>query len=564
MRRAPLFVVLGLLALALIVPVAGGELGFGSGNGAGASPSGVAAGASGQATLVPTTTSAATEGVAPSAPSAAPADPGSAPTPTSTPADPTPAPIAQLAEVPIVPVTQFRATVTNTTRKEVAAVLAGTSTRYEALELVAGEADAVLAALGVDRPSGLSHLVEAKDSATLSTDLAAHRKRLAFLRADAVGPSVRALAWGGDSLFGVDRVSALKDWPLNASLPVGDAASAFDPAATWTLFAGGDIMLDRGVAQALKVTGRGAAFPFSGGAADITSRYCCSPFGWKVPRLARAGDAGAVRKLISGADIALANFENPAPDHFTWHSKGTVFSADPALIDGIAKAGFDVMGIANNHIRDKGGPGLLQTVKNLKKRGLLTAGAGKDLTAARKPAVIEVGGVKVAILAYDAIAGSYHATATKIGSAPLAFKVVTADIKAARAAGADVVVVFPHWGVEYRGAAGAGQQRLARQVIDAGADMIIGNHAHWAAEMEIYKGKPIWYALGNLVFDQTWSEETMEGLTLELTFRGKGLAQVRMRPHAILDKAQPNFLDPAKDGKIVMDRVFKASPDLPW
>ena len=62
--------------------------------------------------------------------------------------------------------------------------------------------------------------------------------------------------------------------------------------------------------------------------------------------------------------------------------------------------------------------------------------------------------------------------------------------------------------------------------------------------MEVYKGKPIWYALGNFVFDQTWSEPTMEGITLELTFRGKELVQVRMRPHLILGKAQPNFMDP--------------------
>ncbi len=62
--------------------------------------------------------------------------------------------------------------------------------------------------------------------------------------------------------------------------------------------------------------------------------------------------------------------------------------------------------------------------------------------------------------------------------------------------------------------------------------------------MEVYEGKPIWYALGNFVFDQTWSEPTMEGITLELTFHGAELVQVRMRPHIILDKAQPNFLDP--------------------
>jgi poly-gamma-glutamate capsule biosynthesis protein CapA/YwtB (metallophosphatase superfamily) len=85
--------------------------------------------------------------------------------------------------------------------------------------------------------------------------------------------------------------------------------------------------------------------------------------------------------------------------------------------------------------------------------------------------------------------------------------------------------------------------------------------------MEVYKGKPIWYALGNFVFDQTWSEPTMEGITLELTFRGKELVQVHIRPHIILDKAQPNFLDlsPGGDGKVVMGQVFQASKGLlPW
>ena len=69
--------------------------------------------------------------------------------------------------------------------------------------------------------------------------------------------------------------------------------------------------------------------------------------------------------------------------------------------------------------------------------------------------------------------------------------------------------------------------------------------------MEVYEGKPIWYALGNFVFDQTWSEPTMEGITLELTFRGGSSSRPGMRPHIILDKAQPNFLDPAGDGKVV-------------
>jgi poly-gamma-glutamate synthesis protein (capsule biosynthesis protein) len=176
--------------------------------------------------------------------------------------------------------------------------------------------------------------------------------------------------------------------------------------------------------------------------------------------------------------------------------------------------------------------------------------------------VLKAAGTTVAILGYDAIAKGYFAGPDEIGSSQLSLKRATTDIKRARQAGADLVIVFPHWGIEYRSKPFEAQQQLARSIIDAGADMIIGNHAHWAGAVEIYKGKPIWYALGNFVFDQTWSEPTMEGLTLELTFEGASLRQVRMRPHVILDKAQPNFLDPAGDGRVVLGQVYQASGAL--
>jgi hypothetical protein len=467
-----------------------------------------------------------------------------------------------LADVAIVPVTQFRAALDRTGRAEVAAVLAGTSKTYDALELVEAEADAILLALGVARPADPKRLVLASNAARLSADLATYRKRLAFLRADAVGPSVRALAWGDRKLFGVGAVAGTAAWGLTARLAPASTAGSFDTAKTWTMVAGGDIFLDRGVAQTLKILKKGVDFPFAGGTADITSRYCCSSFGWNLPRVKRTGAGGAVRTLIKGADLAIANFENPAPNAFRYHTSGTVFSADPALIKGLANAGIDYVGLANNHIGDAGGAGVLQTIANLKKFGIASSGAGKNLAEARKPAILTAGGTKVAILAYDTIAKSYGATATKAGSAQLSAKAVRLDVAAARKAGAQVVIVFPHWGTEYDPTPFAGQQALARAAVDAGADLVIGNHAHWAGAMETYKGKPIWYALGNFVFDQDWSEPTMEGLTLELTFRGQTLVQARMRPHIILDRAQPNFLDPAGDGRVVLGQVFDASKGL--
>jgi len=538
-----MLVVVALLALGIAVPMSGGELGFGGAAGASASPPAAGGSAAGLPTPTPSATAVATP----------------VPTPTAV---ATPVPTPTLGDVPIVPVTQFRASVASTNSKEVAAVLAGTSRRYEALALVESEADAILAALGVARPSDPDRLVLAADAATLSKGLAKHRRRLAFLRADDVTPAVRALAWGGRTLFGVDRVRALADWRLRATLPSDATGAGFDPATTWTMFAGGDILLDRGVYQTVKINGKGADFPFDGGTAEITGHSCCSSFGWEVPIARRTGGEGAMRHLISKADIAVANFENPAPNVSSYHTSGTRFTADPRLIPGLVKAGIDYVSIANNHIGDAGDIGILQTIANLKKRGLKFSGAGKDLAAARKPAILEAAGTSVAILGYDAIAKGYFAGPDETGSSQLSLKRAKTDIKRARQAGADLVIVFPHWGIEYRNKPFEAQQQLARDIIDAGADMIIGNHAHWSGAVEIYKGKPIWYALGNFVFDQTWSEPTMEGLTLELTFQGASLRQIRMRPHIILDKAQPNFLDPAGDGKVVLGQVFQASQGL--
>jgi poly-gamma-glutamate synthesis protein (capsule biosynthesis protein) len=540
-------VLVGLVLAALVAVLAFGQLGF-----LGAAPSASAGPSSAVATATPRPTETAGASV------------NESPVPRPSEAAATPAPLAEIADVAIVPVTNFRATPTSTDATELKAVLAGTSNRYTALELVDGEADAILSALAVERPADPERLVLAADASTLAKDLAKNRKRLAFLRADAVGPEVRALAWGDSALFGVDRVKTLAGWPLTARLPAPASADAFDPATTWTLFAGGDIMLDRGVYLTLK--NKGADFPFDGGTAEITGRCRdCSPLGWDTPYTKRTGNKGVVRDLIESADMALANFENPAPNNPRFHASGTNFSADPRFIDGLANAGIDYVSLANNHIRDAGATGLLQTIANVKKRGIAYSGAGKDAKAARTPAMLEAAGTKVAILGYDAIAGGYHATATKVGSAGLSAKAVKADVAAARKAGADLVIVYPHWGTEYDPTPFVNQKKLAEMIIDNGADMVIGNHAHWAAAMEVYKGKPIWYALGNFVFDQTWSEPTMEGITLELTFSGTDLVQVRMRPHIILDKAQPNFLDPAGSGKVVMGQVFSASKGLlPW
>jgi hypothetical protein len=467
------------------------------------------------------------------------------------------------ASVPIVPIADFRSPVRNVNIDSVRAVLAGTHARWQRLELVGTDADGILAALGVKRPADPSRLVLASSVTVLEHHLAADSKRLGFLRASQVSPAVRALSWTGRTLFGVDRMKSIAAWRLVARLPGN--GRPFNLGATWTLVAGGDILLDRGVYKQTTILGKGADFPFDGGTAEITGRRCCSSFDWPVPITRRTGNKGAVRDLLSGADVAVANFENPAPDEFRYHTEGTVFSADPRLIAGLRNAGIDAVSIANNHIGDAGRAGVLQTIANLEKYGIKHAGAGRNAAAAHRPAMLRVDGLTVAILGYDTIASSYTAGSTTPGSARLTVAGARADIAAARRAGADVVIVYPHWGTEYRATPFPGQQALARSIIDAGADMVIGNHAHWVGAMEIYKGRPIWYALGNFVFDQTWSEPTSEGLLLEFTFSGRRLVQVRLHPTIILDGAQPNFLEPGGDGRVVLGQLYDASKKLlPW
>jgi poly-gamma-glutamate capsule biosynthesis protein CapA/YwtB (metallophosphatase superfamily) len=489
------------------------------------------------------------------------AAPSSSPSSSSAPSSP------QVAAVPVVPVVTYRSAAGSIGPTEVAALVAGTGITWHALELVADQADPILAALGTTRTALGGRLVEARDAATLMADLAKHRDRLAFLRADEVGPGVRAIAWGGRQLFGVHRRTSLADWPLSAALPdrVGTVAP-YDPATTWTMFAAGDLGLDRNYAYVVKNLRKGMDYPFDGGTARIAGLVCCSSFDWPVPTIKSTGHAGAMRDLISSADIALANMEESAPDNYVFHPKGTSFTGDPALLAGVARAGIDVVSTASTHIGDGGRAGILQTLRSLDKYGIANFGAGKNLAAARKPAIFEMGGVKVAILGYDSISAKwYAATPTTTGSAPLVASYVKADVAAARRAGAAVVIVFPHWGIEYTSGPSAYQQRMAHLMIDAGADIVIGNHPHWVQAMEIYKGRPIWYALGNFTFDQSWSEPTLEGITLELTFRGGTLVQARINPHILVLAVQPNLLDPGGDGQRVLGPLFKASAKLlPW
>jgi len=464
--------------------------------------------------------------------------------------DPSSTPAAD--EVAWVPVVGFWSTATTIAPAALAATLQGTDDAYDVVIVPAGDREAIAAALDIEIADSV------KSGTPGQVGEAVRKGAFGLVRASDVTPDVRALGIGKAQLFGAARLKTLAAWPLRGAV---DAPGAWDQGRTWTLVAGGDILLDRGVAVQVTDKGKGVDFPYDGGTAEIVKEVCCSQFNQKTPVTKRTGEAGAVRALLTSADLALANLESPVDDKWRFHLRGTVFSGDPRLLDGVKNAGIDFVSLANNHIRDSGADGVLDTVKALDARGIAHSGAGDGFAEARRPAIFETHGVTVAIFGCDAIAASYWTSGDAIGSRRCDTKTLVPDIKAARKT-ADVVIVYPHWGVEYRATPASSQRKLAAAWAKAGAALVIGNHAHWAAGMEAIDGTLVWYALGNFVFDQTWSTRTMEGLLVEMTFEGPTLRQVRLRPHVILDQAQPNFLDPAGDGAAVLKQVRAASKGL--
>jgi poly-gamma-glutamate capsule biosynthesis protein CapA/YwtB (metallophosphatase superfamily) len=376
---------------------------------------------------------------------------------------------------------------------------------------------------------------------------------------DEVGPRVEALSVDGESLLDPDEPGS-EGYPLKS-----EGATVPDPGKLRRMVVGGDIVLDRGQYYMVIRRGMGIDFPLDGGYAAVTSRVpeqsAYSETGIIHQFTAeRTGDAGAVREYLSGADLTLANFENPVIRDSVYHPDATTFTGDLRLMPVLAQAGIDGVTLGNNHILDAGTTGLDETMRHLDDAGIAHAGAGMDLAEARKPMIFDLGGTKIGVLSYMGVP-SYDwawATETTPGTAPLLENVMERDIKRLQAK-VDLVVVSPHWGVEYTATPEPEQVDFAHAAIDAGADIFVGGHAHWPKGIELYRGKPIYYGVGNFLLDQSWSEETSTAIFADVTLYGDDVLQTRPVPFIILDRAQPNFLTPRGGGNRALRKVYGAS-----
>lgn len=270
---------------------------------------------------------------------------------------------------------------------------------------------------------------------------------------------------------------------------------------------------------------------------------------------------------LSGADITIATLDatlSPASKPIGCTPTFNL-AAPPEAIDGIAYAGYDVISHAANHIKDCGAiacgdAAMNDTLSGLRARGIRTVGSGGNLRDARAPAIVERNGVYFAFLAYDDIAAYYHASAEGAGSAPMDATTIAEDIANARRF-ANVVIVMPHWGVEYTAVPSERQREFARAAAAGGADLVVGNHPHWVQAHEQIGETFIAYALGNFVFDQDWSLETQQGAMLTVAFRGARLTSTSYTPIHIYDQFQPRLAPPDEAAQI-LERIEAASAAL--
>lgn len=270
-----------------------------------------------------------------------------------------------------------------------------------------------------------------------------------------------------------------------------------------------------------------------------------------------------VKDFLSTFDVTVANFECFVSETIDLSTVDDLdFVTRPESLQGMVLGGIDSVTMANNHAvfsyAGYGIPGMQDTISHLNEAGIVPWGVGMDLDEARAPWVAEVNGLSIAFYGVDGVTANLDfpnehgvqppndatpvdARANRGGTNPLKMEMNLQDI-GRLASEHDIVLPYFHMGDQYRWTPRPWVIETCRRCIDAGATAVLTAHPHATNGMEIYKGKAIFYSIGNFIYDQMFSVETRQGYFLELTFRGKNLVNYRIHPTEIMDFVQPRFM----------------------
>lgn len=215
-----------------------------------------------------------------------------------------------------------------------------------------------------------------------------------------------------------------------------------------------------------------------------------------------------VGDLLKGEDLVVGNLEGPITDkasvsvasEFGAHDN-YIFTFPPKTAQDLFAENIKLVSLGNNHILNQGKAGLASTENYLQAANVGFFGDPAQTASIKYYAA---SGLKIAFVNYNQfVADGKNKT--------------LADIRSAKAQGADITILYAHWGAEFVGAPDQKIKQLAHQFVDAGADLVIGSHPHVIQPKETYQGKAIYYSLGNFLFDQYFQPETQKGLGVEVT-----------------------------------------------
>ncbi len=232
--------------------------------------------------------------------------------------------------------------------------------------------------------------------------------------------------------------------------------------------------------------------------------------------------------ILRDADIRVGNLECVVATTGEAEDKIFTFRAEPHTL-AVVKKHFDAVSVANNHSGDFGRPAFAEMLDLLDKQGIGRFGGGHNLAEAHTPLIVERKGLRIALLGYNEfMPRSFEADADAPGTAWSEDEQVVADIARARKDyHADLVIPIMHWGWENERVGNARQKQLARLMIDAGADAVIGGHPHVTQDIEIYHGKLVVYSVGNFLIDALDNDAQTHGWVVKLELDRNGVVNWR-------------------------------------
>ncbi|AAM26220.1 MULTISPECIES: capsular polyglutamate synthetase CapA [Bacillus] len=270
-----------------------------------------------------------------------------------------------------------------------------------------------------------------------------------------------------------------------------------------------------------------------------------------------------VSPYLKNSDYVSGNFEHPVlledKKNYQKADKNIHLSAKEETVKAVKEAGFTVLNLANNHMTDYGAKGTKDTIKAFKEADLDYVGAGENFKDVKNIVYQNVNGVRVATLGFtDAFVAGAIATKEQPGSLSMNPDVLLKQISKAKdpkKGNADLVVVNTHWGEEYDNKPSPRQEALAKAMVDAGADIIVGHHPHVLQSFDVYKQGIIFYSLGNFVFDQGWTR-TKDSALVQYHLRDNGTAILDVVPLNI-QEGSPKPVTSALDKNRVYRQLTK-------